>query len=217
MRRLHATGRRERFVASGVYHAGDGLREYWSIHEVGGGAQFIRVDRDGRACGRRSLLQEALRNAKGNLERVDQQLYGLSGHLEARLRCTRFQNAVEIDLESGAGPCRLESPFDGDCLMLMPGILLAGMALSLAAEMPHPVEALLVTQGDDGFAWERRTLEACCRSTVQAISGAGNQKARACKWSDSDRTFLLDPHGITLRLEDEARCIELSRYARRHD
>ena len=108
MRRLHATGRRERFVASGVYQTGEGLRESWSIHEVGSGAQFIRVDRDGRGCGRRSLLQEALRNANGTLERVDQQLYGLDGHLEARLRCTRFQNAAEIDLESGDGHSRVE-------------------------------------------------------------------------------------------------------------
>ncbi|MCY4022697.1 MAG: hypothetical protein OXF32_04540 [Anaerolineaceae bacterium] len=217
MRRLHATGRRERFVASGVYLTGGGLREYWSIHEVGGGAQFIRVDRDGRGCGRRSLLQEALRNANGTLERVDQHLYGLDGHLEARLRCTRFQNAVEIDLETGAGPCRVELPSAGDRLLLMPGILLAGMALSQAAEMPQPVDALLVTQGGDGFAWERQTLEACCGPPVPAMVGAGNRKARSCKWSEFDRTFWLDPHDITLRLEDEMCRIELSRYARRHD
>lgn len=217
MRRLHATGRRERFVASGVYHYGDGLREYWSIHEVGGGAQFIRVDRDGRGCGRRSLLQEALRNADGNLERVDQQLYGLNGHLEARLRCTRFQNAIELDLDSAAGPCRVESPNDGDCLLLIPGTLLAGMALSQAAELPQRVDALRVTQVGDGFAWERRPLAACCGSPVPAMTGAGNQKARACKWGDSARTFWLDRHNITLRIEDETCCIELRRYARRHD
>ena len=217
MRRLHATGRRERFVASGVYRSEDGLLEYWSIHEVGGGAQFIRVDRDGRGCGRRSLLQEALRNADGNLERVDQQLYGLNGHPVARLRCTRFHNAVEIDLESGAGTCSAELPDDGDCLLLMPGILLAGMALSQAAERPQPARALLITQVDDGFAWEQRTLAASCGSQGLVGTGAGKRKARACKRGDSCRTFWLDPHDITLRIEDESCCIELSRYARRHD
>ena len=217
MRRLHATGRRERFVASGVYHGGDGLREYWSIHEVGSGAQFIRVDRDGRNCGRRSLLQEALRNANGDLERVDQQLYGLNGQPVARLRCTRYQNSVEIDLNSRSGRCRVEMPCDGDCLLLMPGILLAGMATSQAAEMPQPVDALHVTQVGDGFAWERRTLAASCGPPVPVRTGAGDRKARACKWSDSDRTCWLDLHDITLRLEDQSCCIELSRYARRHD
>ncbi|MDE0609652.1 MAG: hypothetical protein OXH77_07060 [Anaerolineaceae bacterium] len=217
MRRLHATGRRERFVASGVYHIGHGLREYWSIHEVGGRAQFIRVDRDGRDCGRRSLLQEALRNANGNLERVDQQLYDLNGHPVARLRCTRFQNMVELALESRVGPCRVELPDDGDCLLLMPGILLAGMALSKAAEMPQPVNVLLIAQAGDGFAWERLTLAACCGPPVSVGKGAGIQKARACKWSDSDRAFWLDSHDITLRIEDESCRIELSSYARRHD
>ena len=217
MRRLHATGRRERFVASGVYHTADGLREYWSIHEVGGGARFIRVDRDGRDCGRRSLLQEALRNANGDLERVDQQLYGLNGRPEARLRCTRFQGSVEIDLKSGACRCRVEMPHDGHCLLLMPGILLAGMATSQAAEKPKAVDTLHVRQVGDGFAWERRTLAVCCGPPVSVTTRAGDRKARACKWNDSDRTFWLDLHDITLRLEDQSCCIELSRYARRHD
>ena len=48
MRRLHATGPRERHVAGGEYRLPDGGREHWSIHEVGEGAHFVRVDRDGR-------------------------------------------------------------------------------------------------------------------------------------------------------------------------
>lgn len=80
MRRLHAVGKHEKFVASGVYEfeqAGVkiGLTETWSIHEVGG-TQFIRVDQDGRAHDGRSILYEALRNPNGQIERVDLRAYG---------------------------------------------------------------------------------------------------------------------------------------------
>ncbi len=216
MRRLHTTGRRERFVASGVYHTWGGLQEHWSVHEVGGGAHFIRVDRDGRGYGRRSLLQEALRNANGGLERVDQQLYGLNGQPVARLRCTRFQNAVELDLEGKADHCSTALPDEGGCLLLMPGILLTGMALSRAAGIQRPVDTLVISQVGDGFAWERRTLDARCGSPVPAEKDAGNQMARACNWGGCDRTFWLDAHDITLRLEDETGCIKLNRYSRRN-
>ena len=216
MRRLHATGRRERFVASGVYRTGDGFTEYWSVHEVGDGARFIRVDRDGRRCGRHSLLQEALRNAAGVLERVDQQLYDLKGRPLARLRCTRFENALELDLEGGAEQGSEIIPDAGDCLLSMPGILLAGMALSQAAGMPQPVDALRVAQVGDGFAWERLPLTASCAAPVPIGTEAGTLKARACTWEGSDWTFWLDSRDIALRLEGETCCIELSRYARRH-
>jgi hypothetical protein len=55
----------EKFVASGLYRCYQdghyaGLEEQWSIHEVGG-AQFIRIDLDGRQADGRSELYEILR------------------------------------------------------------------------------------------------------------------------------------------------------------
>ena len=217
MRRLHATGRRERFIASGVYATRGGLQEHWSIHEVGGGAHFIRVDRDGRSNGGHSLLQEALRNAGGGFERVDQQLYGLNGRPVARLRCTRFRNRVELEQEGEAGRQSAGLCLDADCLLLMPGILLAGMALSQASGMQQPVKVLRIRQIRDGFAWEREILCARCGPPTRSTAAAGFEDARACSWHGSERRFWLDPHDITLRLVEDQGCIELGNYARRHD
>lgn len=186
------------------------------MHEVGDGAQFIRVDRDGRRCGRHSLLQEALRNAAGGLERVDQQLYDLKGRPLARLRCTRFENALELDLEGGTGQRSALIPYAGDCLLSMPGILLAGMALSQAAGRPQPVDVLRVSQSGDGFAWERLPLTASCAAAVPIETDSGTLMARACSWDDADMTFWLDSRDVALRMEGETCRIELSRYARRH-
>ena len=186
------------------------------MHEVGDGARFIRVDRDGRGCGRHSLLQEALRNAAGVLERVDQQLYDLKGRPLARLRCTRFENALELDLEGGTGQRSALIPYAGDCLLSMPGILLAGMALSQAAGRPQPVDALQVFQVGDGFAWERLPLTASCAAPVPIETDSGTLMARACSWDGSGRTVWLDSRDVALRLEGETCRIELSRYARRH-
>ena len=133
MRRLHATGLRERFVASGVYVQPDGLREHWSAHEVGAGALFLRVDVDGRASGGGSLLQEALRNAEGYFERIDQQLYGADGHPGARLRCTRFSNHAVLSLECGESQSEERIDMESDYLMVPPGIYLAGMGAGAGA------------------------------------------------------------------------------------
>ncbi|MCE2490597.1 MAG: hypothetical protein J4G17_11565 [Anaerolineae bacterium] len=217
MRRLHATGRRERFVASGVYPAAGGLQEFWSVHEVGDGAHFIRVDRDGRGCRGHSLLQEALRNAGGAFERVDQQLYGPGGRPVARLRCTRFQDRVELEQEDEAGQRGTELSVGRDCLFLMPGILLAGMALSQATGMQQSVNVMRIAQVGDGFTWEQEILRARCGPTARLTAPAGVGDARACAWDGSDTQFWLDPHDVTLRLVDDGGGIELCRYARRHD
>jgi hypothetical protein len=102
MRRLHAVGQHEKFVASGVYEfeqAGVkiGLMEYWSIHEVGG-AHFIRVDVDGRAYDGRSRLYEALLNPDGRFERVDVRAYGSAEDVvkEVRASYTFFDEQVDI-------------------------------------------------------------------------------------------------------------------------
>ena len=217
MRRLHATGLRERFVASGVYAQPDGLREHWSAHEVGAGALFLRVDRDGRAAGGSSLLQEALRNADGNFERIDQQLYAADGRPGARLRCTRFADHVELFLENVDCPREEHIVLGPDYVLIPPGILLASMALARAQRLQQPVALLRMTLAADRFAWQRSSAVASCegRSVIQADGHA--LKARRCGWSDSPLTCWLDAHDVALRCEVARHSLHLTHYSRRHD
>ena len=217
MRRLHATGLRERFVASGVYAQPDGLREHWSAHEVGADALFLRVDCDGRAAGGPSLLQEALRNPDGNFERIDQQLYTAGGRPGARLRCTRFAGHVELAHENVECPREEHIEVGPNYVLIPPGILLAGMALAQALRLQQPVTMLRMKLAADCFAWERSYAMASCekRDIIQVDGRA--LRARRCGWSDSPQTCWLDAHDVALRSEVAGQSIHLKRYSRRLD
>ena len=102
MRRLHVVGQQERFVASGLYVWSKGaaltqLVELWSIHEVAG-AQFVRVDRDGRAFDGCSVLYESLINPEGRVERVDWRAYGgaAGDHHQVKTSITFYDEHAEI-------------------------------------------------------------------------------------------------------------------------
>jgi protein involved in ribonucleotide reduction len=76
MRYLHVLQPHEVFVASGVYrYTRDGealaVREQWTLHDLPGGAQFIRVDEDGREEDGLSILSEALIAPDGTIERFN--------------------------------------------------------------------------------------------------------------------------------------------------
>lgn len=216
MRRLHATGPRERFLASGVYEQPDGLLEHWSIHEVGQDAWFVRVDRDGRAGGQCSLLQEALRNGEGFFERVEQQLYGPDGRPLSRLRCTRFSQAMEM-VESGRfGQLETRVDLETDALIVPPGSLLSGMALARAARIPQPLSRLKLTRRKERWAWRLLGAEACCSQDAAVCIDGRQIQASRCSWQCSAERVWLDRHDVALLLEDGTRSIRLRRYARRH-
>ena len=215
MRRLHATGLRERFVAGGVYERPDGLREHWSAHEVGAGAVFVRVDRDGRAAGEGSLLQEALRHPDGHFERIDQQLYDVDGRPAARLLCTRFADQAELALDESG--CRREAQVDlgPEGVIVAPGILLAGLALARAVRLARPVPRLQLRAKATGFAWERVTGETRCAARGKVTVAGREIEARRCGWRDSGQDYWLDAQDVALRCEDEAQTYCLTQYARR--
>lgn len=217
MRRLHATGLRERFVASGVYQLPDGVQEFWSIHEVGAGAHFIRVDRDGRASQKASLLQEALRNARGFLERIDQQLYDLDQRPVARMRCTRFSDHVEISLKDRSGRLDEIVAMDGDFLIVPPGIMLDGLSLARASRMAQVVHGLQLSLDGDSFKWQCCSIATRCGQPEWLHSGSNSYLARPCAWEKGTRRSWLDEHDIVLRCEDGRYSVDLANYARQHD
>ena len=217
MRRLHATGLRERLWPAVSTRSRKGLLEHWSAHEVGAGALFLRVDRDGRAAGGPSLLQEALRNADGNFERIDQQHYDAGGRPGARLRCTRFAGHVELSLENVDCPRDEQIDMGTDYVLIPPGILLAGMALARARRLQQPVALLRMTLDADRFAWGRSSAVACCEQCGEMQAGERALAARRCSWNDSPQTCWLDAHDVALRLEAAGQSFRLTHYSRRHD
>ena len=76
MRYLHPVQAHESFVASGDYlFAKDGRTlgktESWTIHELGDGSKFVRVDSDAREEEGKSLLAELLISRDGEVIRFD--------------------------------------------------------------------------------------------------------------------------------------------------
>lgn len=120
MRRLHPVSLREKFVASGTYHFYDSTdrllpyEEHWSVHEVGEGAHFIRMDYDGRAENGPSVLMEALRTPDGAIERCDVRAYGGDSDAVRLLRASYTQSAsgvmVQRFLDDVPGVERDEKP-----------------------------------------------------------------------------------------------------------
>lgn len=80
MRYLHNIAAHETFVASGTYRyicAGDELAviEAWTLHELQGGATFIRVDEDGRDEDGLTILSESLISPEGKIDRFNVQSF----------------------------------------------------------------------------------------------------------------------------------------------
>lgn len=120
MRRLHPVSLREKFIASGTYHFYDSsdvllpYAEHWSVHEVGEGAEFIRVDHDGRAHNGSSILIEALRSPDGRVVRFDLRAYGGEDDAVKLARASYiagdFSVQVQRFLDNAPGMQREEKP-----------------------------------------------------------------------------------------------------------
>jgi len=80
MRTLHTVAAHEQFVASGEYRYFRDEQpmkviEKWTIHELQGGAQLVRVDEDGREEDGLTILSEALVSPDEKIERYNVQSF----------------------------------------------------------------------------------------------------------------------------------------------
>ncbi len=108
MRQIHPVSFHEKFVASGVYTYLRGMQptgtlEYWTIHQLPDGSQFVRADQDGRKEDGVSILMEVLHipdNKGGHIERFDAHFYAEKEKMmfgtEAQVRCVFFDDYVQI-------------------------------------------------------------------------------------------------------------------------
>lgn len=231
MRRLHVVGKHERFVASGVYHhyqngQQNGLVEYWSIHEIGG-AQFIRIDRDGRMDDGRSVLYEALRSPEGGIERVDVRAYGNSTDLirHVNASCIFFDDRVEIIRVVNSNE-RFE-----DEVIVPPGYVIDMQASILrgfttrqrekAAARPVVAFALDYDFSDVSETFKGAAREICQMEVIDTTSiniagrpvEAHTYQSVDCR--DTPVQILLDRWDVLLAQRDPQLMITLTQYARR--
>ena len=207
MRRLHVVAKHEQFVASGQYthYEGDapsGLVEEWSIHEVGGGALFVRVDADGRDYDGRSMLLEALLAPEGHFERIDRHEF-LPGASEAVITTTIFYED-HIDITQASG--EMESlPFPSEGALWLGGWILLGLAAAQA-------ELMLLWNS----AESPRLVAAVNETGSGSVSVAGHDtSARSYRLGDADSRLWLDDHQVLLQLESGRETTVLKEYARR--
>jgi hypothetical protein len=219
MRRLHVVGQHEKFVASGVYRvlAGDeptGLVEHWSIHEVGDGAQFIRVDIDGREFDGGSTLMEALLNPDGHFERVDEHLYEGQSHDPIKTSYTFFDNRVEIlrtvknDLYEKA--VELPSGYGA----IVESQVLTGFAVVLAVRNEDETPMFSLRHSNAEINW---TIHAIKPQYVgQKIMGVSKQEVSVTgyRWGN-EITIWQDQHGVTVSADTAESKTVLTQYARR--
>lgn len=108
MRHLHAVQAHEIFVASGVYrYTRDGtpldVREQWTMHELSGGATFIRVDEDGRDEDGLGILSEALLSPDDTIERFNVQSFNSKDDKIPLLRANYSFNADYVQISTRLG------------------------------------------------------------------------------------------------------------------
>lgn len=105
MRRLHAVGLHEKFIASGKYHIANPSAaiddpneavEIWSLHVLPDSSQVLRADQQ-RLNGHFQII-ELLRSADGHIQRVDTlaQYLRADGWIQDRTTYTCFADHVEI-------------------------------------------------------------------------------------------------------------------------
>lgn len=225
MRRLHAVGQHEKFVASGFYEfeqagAKIGLIEYWSIHEVGG-ANFIRVDVDGRAYDGRSRLYEALLNPDGRFERVDVRAYGSAEDVvkEVRASYTFFDEQVDI-----VRVVNRNARFEETVVMPSGYLAYFGSKLLYGAMVPHSsINRLQVRKftpdynfADPQFAFAGRELAAESYQFVDEEQiKVGHAAYSARLYRSSCANVWLDEHNILLCEQSASQTVALTQYARR--
>jgi hypothetical protein len=233
MRHLHAVGRHEKFVASGVYQysrrgAPVKLLEYWSVHEVGG-AYFVRVDRDGRFFDGRSTLYEALLNPQGLIERLDWRAYGAGSDPVRQISGTTIFEHDDVQITRRIQPGNIQSEYQIEkprLFLLWTGSLyLDGRMLFALTEQIDRQSLPLMKLHD---VVQRTDIDRPLMASVSieriydvALRISGQERIaqgyRLEGWQPTPARCYLDAIGSTLvfEAEDGSESALLTRYARR--
>lgn len=244
MRRLHAVGLHESFVASGQHQiswvqipggaATSTETESWSLHALPDGSHLFRADRQGAAA-RPLWVLEALRDAHGRIQRLDRLVERSEPDewVQVRSTYTFFVDHVQIGWAANRKP-------NGDVQhqemewALVPGYQVnvgaagaRGWLLQAAAGegcvpvfAPAEFDGLAPENIEDGVSG----LHTLCAWTgavaqltlpSQTLTGIEVVYGAVPDWDLADGRALVDRHGIMLLDSTHSTVARLMRYARR--
>jgi hypothetical protein len=232
MRQINPVGRREQFVASGVYthYAGDneptGEVEYWSIHELPDKSHLIRVDWDGRLVSQTSVLSEALRDSDSHIERFNVRYYQAeTGRIKkAKATYIFFSDKVSIGYSvDDALLQHVEMELPANVLVDFGGYLSKGLVISHLMEYAEaPVFSPdWIDDADDNFLWGKIDVQRAVQTGTDTLTLSGkpiSAKRFQLRSIDSDdkSVWWLDAHHIPVqKTYDGNLSAVLTQYARR--
>jgi hypothetical protein len=227
MRFLHPIAAHEKFVARGSYRlftvgaeAGLYAYEHWTIHEVGEGGQFIRIDR-APLKGGVNLLVEAFRTPQGDVERFDARQWitelGASKK-EMRLKVMRDEDKVMVMRRINQAEYETLAVNETSELVLSPqGWLFVGDAVLQAARRGS---VAVLALGANFFSPTLKNITAHYEHQAEVMMGTKPIEARCYALysnHDDEVKVWVDKYDIPLKFTqgDEIISAELFNYAHR--
>ncbi len=232
MRYLHPVQAHEKFVASGAYiFAKDGKAlsktESWTIHELGDGSKFVRLDSDARAEEGKSLLAELLLGRDDKVVRFDlryenDQFQGGIRKLSATYNLE--DNIMQVGYSmNGAARAYLEREIAPATVLDMPFLIMRGRtleALSGYKEKPATVFVPMFEHAQLFPGVSRVVASPVERLGCERIAlGKRGIMARRFRYVDKAVSYWVDEQGIVIKRINAYKQHEfsarVSNYARR--
>lgn len=232
MRYLHPVQAHETFVASGQYvFAKDGKRqdksEFWSIHELGDGSQFARLDSDARAEEGKSLLAELLLSRAGDLIRLD--LRYENAQFEGGIKTlsasyTLLDRVLQVGYCMNGGARRyLERQIAPGALFDLPLLLTRGRTLPALASRQGQTVAIFVPMYEHA-----QLFPGVSSSVASPVEGLGSERlaigkreimTQRYRYVDKALSYWVDEYGIVIKrisaFKRREFSVSLKNYARR--
>ncbi|MCY4021613.1 MAG: hypothetical protein OXG39_19595 [Chloroflexi bacterium] len=232
MRYLHPVQAHESFVASGNYlFAKDGRSlgktESWTIHELGDGSKFVRVDSDAREEEGKSLLAELLIGPDDEVIRFDVRYE--NGQFDGGIRTlSAAYSLVDQVLQvgyrmNGAARSYLERELAPEVLIDIPLLVMRGRTLFALSECKGKPVSVFVPMFEHAqlFPGVSRVVESpvACLGPDRLALGKREIVTQRFRYVDKAASYWVDEQGIVIKrinaFKQQEFSVTVSNYARR--
>ena len=212
MRYLHPVQAHEKYQASGRYRFfknGSELRktEAWTIHELGDGSRFIRVDIDAQAEEGKSVLAEALQNADGEYLRFDIRYENATfeGGVKALSASYSFADTLlQVGFSlNGTERAYMERQLPPKALIDIPLLIMRGEALMALSNQRQLEVAVFVPMYEHAqlFPGVSRMIESPVECLGEETVAVGKREmcAKRFRYRDQAASYWVDEHAVVLK------------------
>lgn len=232
MRYLHPVQAHERFVASGRYlfakeDAALGKSETWTIHELGDGSSFVRVDSDAREEEGKSLLAELLLSREDDVLRLDIRYENdrFEGGIKTLSASYNFsEGVVRVGYRmNGAERCYLEREIPADVLVDVPLLIMRGRTLLALSESRVQPLSVFVPMYEHAqlFPGVASAVNSPLESLGRDRLAVGTREIETLRirYMDKAAAYWVDEHGVVIKrinsFKQQEFAATVSNYARR--